>query len=175
MAKKRAIRIFKTKGINTTGGKIEISSRIKTFLLTGEIIKQAAGQTEKETSTFNWSNAALSLSTLLTNNYKNTENVRAFFTAQIGNHFHFTVRFMRWTKQNVGKTLAEAIAEWNRQNDLKKNKTYKSEISPQFEYNRYMRAFLADNSDKSSRDAIKCWKLKEIYVVTMNTVNLIYH
>jgi len=56
--KKELSAFCKTKGINATGGKIEISSRIKTFLLTGEIIKQAAEQKEKVTSTYNWSNAA---------------------------------------------------------------------------------------------------------------------
>ena len=50
---------------------------------------------------------------------------------------------MKWIKENVGKTLGDAIIEWNRINELKKDKNYVSEIDPQFEYNRYMRAFLA--------------------------------
>ena len=39
-------------------------------------------------------------------------------------------------------------------------KNYQSEIAPQFEYNRYMRAFLSDNPNLSSKDAMKFWKLK---------------
>ncbi len=68
---------------------------------------------------------------------------------------------MNWSKQNTGKTLQEAITVWKNLYDLKKNKNFKSEISPQFEYNRYVRAFLADNPGKTNKDAIKYWKLKK--------------
>ena len=68
---------------------------------------------------------------------------------------------MDWVKQNQGKTLADAIVEWNRQHDVKKDKNHKTEIAAQFEYNRYMRAFLADNPDKTSKDAMKSWKRKK--------------
>jgi hypothetical protein len=44
--------------------------------------------------------------------------------------------------------------------DLKIVQNYVSEIDPQFEYNRYMRAFLTDNPELSSKDAMRHWKLK---------------
>lgn len=34
------------------------------------------------------------------------------------------------------------------------------EIAPQFEYNTYIRDFLADNPEASRTDAIKCWNIK---------------
>ena len=150
----------KIKGINATGSKVELAERIESFLSTGKIPVPANTKTNKPISTFNWNTAVLSLNTTLTDNYKSTENVRAFLTSQVGKHFHFTVDFMTWAKQNKGKTLADAINEWNRQYNLKKDKNYKSEIAPQFEYNRYMRAFLADNPDKTTKDAMMFWKLK---------------
>lgn len=67
---------------------------------------------------------------------------------------------MKWIKENVGKTLGYAITEWNRIYDLKKNKNHVSEIDPQFEYNRYIRAFLNDNPKLSIKGAIKYWKSK---------------
>ena len=42
----------------------------------------------------------------------------------------------------------------------KKEKNYKSEIDPQFEYNIYMRDFLKDYPDMSADDARKYWMLK---------------
>ena len=98
---------------------------------------------------------------MITDSYKNSENVRAFFIENIGPHFSFNTIFMRWMKENEGKTLEEAIIEWKRLHELKKDKNYQSEIEPQFEYNKYMRAFLADNPDLSSKDAMAFWNLKK--------------
>ena len=158
--KEELVTFCKTKGITVTGSKIEITERIKNFLSTGKRIEQSRTKVKKPTSNFNWSITILSINTILTDNYKSTENVRNFFTSQIGSHFRFTVDFMKWAKQNTGKTLGDAIAEWNKEYNLKKDKNYKSDIAPQFEYNRYIRAFLADNPGKTSKDAIRFWKIK---------------
>jgi hypothetical protein len=100
------------------------------------------------------------LDTPITDNYKNTENVRAFMTKEIGSHFRFNTEFMKWTKQHTGKTMRDAIAEWQRIYILKKDKNYKTDIAPQFEYNTHIRNFLADNPGKTLKDAINSWNLK---------------
>lgn len=148
----------RTKGISTAGGKMEISERIIGFLQNGQIITSV--QMPKPSSKFDWQHTMLNCNTLITDNYKNTENVRAFFCGQIGPHFHFTVEFLKWMKINQGKTLNEAITEWKRVYALKKKGEYKTTIAPQFEYNTYIRDFMADNPGKSIKDAIQCWKLK---------------
>ena len=102
----------------------------------------------------------MSLDTIITNNYKNTKQVRAFFKEQVGAHFQFNVSFIAWMRVNIGKTLKDATAEWQRLDKLKKDKNYQTVIAPQFEYNRYIRDFLTDNPGKSIKDAIKFWKLK---------------
>ena len=148
----------KSKGINTTGGKRELAERIIIYLQTGEIVGTVSK--EKTKSKFDWKNADIGLDTELTDNYKNTENVRAFMKREIGAHFHFNTAFMNWTKQNIGKTMKEAIAEWKRLYELKSDKNHPTTISPQFEYNAYIRDFLTDNKDKKLTDAIQYWKLK---------------
>lgn len=157
--KKELIDFGRTIGISTSGGKIEIANRIRDYLSTGKIIKTETNKI-KITSKFSWNNETLTRETIITDNYKNGENVRCFFVREIGPHFAFNVIFMKWIKENVGKNLDDAITEWNRIYDLKKDKNYISEIDPQFEYNRYMRAFLNDNPELSSKDAMKFWKLK---------------
>ncbi len=157
--KQELVDFCKTVGLPTTGGKIEITNRIRHYLSTGTIIKSQTVK-NKSTSTFDWNAELLSPETIITDSYKNGENVRRFFLQEIGSHFSFNVIFMNWIKENVGKTLGEAVIEWHRINELKKDKNYESEIAPQFEYNKYMRAFLKDNPDLSSADAMKYWKLK---------------
>ena len=145
-------------GINMSGGKNEIANRIKLFLATGEVVKTIVKIIPK--SNFDWKDAVLNLNTKLTDNYKNTENVRAFMILHIGPHFKFNTQFMKWTIANTGKSLRDAIEEWNHIYIRKKNKEYQSEIAPQFEYNMYIRVFLADNLGMATKDAIKYWKLK---------------
>lgn len=149
----------KTVGIPTKGGKIEIAASIRHFLSTGNILQSENNKT-KSTSKFDWDKEKLTLQTIITDNYKNGENVRSFFKKEIGPHFSFNVLFMNWIKENTGKSLSDAIIEWKRIHELKSDKNYVSEIAPQFEYNRYMRAFLQDNPELSSKDAMKYWKLK---------------
>ncbi len=149
----------KETGISTKGGKIDITNRIRHYLLTGKKLHHNK-KTDNVISSFDWKTSHLNHNTIITDNYKNGENVRRFFTREIGKHFKFNVIFMKWVKQNVGKTLGDAITEWHRIHVLKKDKSFISEIEPQYEYNRYMRAFLADNPGLSGKDAMKYWKIK---------------
>jgi len=158
--KKELTTFCKSQGIDISGGKIEIKQRIIQFLETGKITKKKAS-ISKSFSKFDWNKEELFPHTIITDNYKNTENVRTFFKKQIGEYFHFSVDFMNWMKTNEGKLLSDAISEWKRLSLLKKDKNYQTEISPQFEYNKYMRAFLADNPDKTSKEAMKFWNLKK--------------
>ncbi|MCX6180651.1 MAG: DUF6434 domain-containing protein [Bacteroidetes bacterium] len=157
--KEELVDFCKRIGISTSGGKIEISDRIRHYILTGKTDRIEPAKS-KAKSKFDWSKEKLTLKSEITDNYTNGENVRSFFMQEIGPHFSFNLIFMKWIKENFGKTLGDAIIEWKRINELKKDKDYISEIDPQFEYNRYMRAFLADNLELSSKDAMRHWKLK---------------
>lgn len=158
--KEELVLFCKENNLNSSGGKIEIANRINHFLETGERIESVKDKVEKLKSNFDWNVKELNRETIITDNYKNTENVRAFFMSEIGKHFKFNVLFMNWMKQNVGKTLNDAIAEWNRIYLLKKDKDYESPIDSQFEYNTYMRDFLKDNPNMTANDARKYWMLK---------------
>ena len=156
--KTELVSFCKTNGISAAGGKIEITGRIEHFLATGEVVR-AVGK-PSPTSEFDWNNSALNLNTKLTDNYKNTENMRAFMTLHTGSHFRFNTEFMNWAKSNTGKSLREAIEEWNAIYIRRKNKEYKTEIPPQFEYNRYIRDFMVDNPGQTRASAMYFWKLK---------------
>ena len=157
--KSELVDFCKEVGLTRTGGKIEIAKRIERYLETGEIEVRQKKKTSNK-SKFDWSAEKLTLNTIITDNYKNTENVRQYFESKIGLRFKFNVKFMNWMKSNEGKTLAEAIETWKRLDEEKRtNKTTKN-IAPQFEYNTYLRDFLADNPDKNRAIGIKLWKIK---------------
>lgn len=158
--KEELVAFCRTEGISTAGGKLELAERIQTYLSTGTIVKPET-IIKKSHSTFDWKTEPLTPSTIITDSYRNSENVRAFFLTEIDSHFSFNVKFMNWMKQATGKTLQDAVDEWKKINDLKKDKNYLTEIAPQFEYNRYIRAFLADNPALTTKDAMKYWKLKK--------------
>jgi hypothetical protein len=157
--KQELISFCAKEGLKTSGGKTELAERIQHYLKSGEIITTSQDK-KKSDSRFDWTRDHLSADTMITDSYKNSANVRAFFTEYIGTHFAFNVKFMKWMRDHEGRTLAEAAEEWNRIHEMSKDKDYQTEIAPQFEYNRYIRDFLADNPSLKLQDAIRFWNLK---------------
>ncbi len=159
--KKELIEFCRNEGLRTSGGKIEISQRIENYLTTGlKELKQVKEKT-KPKSNFDWKNEKLSIETIITDNYKNTKNVRLFFQNQIGKKFKFNVKFMNWMKTNSGKTLEDAIIEWEQINSENRKRTEPTKIAPQFEYNTYLRDFLIDNPNSKREIGIKLWNIKK--------------
>ncbi|MCP5101389.1 MAG: hypothetical protein GY943_38065 [Chloroflexi bacterium] len=158
--KAELVEFCKKEGLNRQGSKIQIADTIAIYLKSGKKESPAQQKKPKPTSTFDWNNAPLSLETIITDNYKNSENVRAFFQNHIDKKFRFNVKFMNWMKQNMGKTLADAIQAWHNIELEKKVSTKRKEIAPQFEYNRYIRDFLEDNPGVGRKTAVKHWQIK---------------
>ncbi len=144
-------------GLPASGSKIALSQRIEYFISTGK--KPVFKPDEKPTSNFDWASSSLTDATIITDNYKNSQNVRAFFTEHLGPGFKFNTEFMSWMKANVGKTLGDACEHWIKIKSRKKSKVHK-DIAPQFEYNTYIRDFLKANPELSKQDAIHCWNQK---------------
>ncbi len=157
--KMELIEFCRQEGLRKQGGKIEVADRVEAYLRTGK--KETAIKKKRApVSKFDWNHETLTLETVITDNYKNSKNVRTFFQEQIGSAFKFNVAFMNWMKENAGKTLADAVDEWNAIKAAKKMKKKRTIIAPQFEYNRYIRDFLDDNPDRTKADAIQFWKIK---------------
>lgn len=85
--KKELVAFCKSNGFPTTGGKIELSNSIIYFLQHGEI-PQIKNQLKKSISKFDWNIEILYLDTLITDNCRNTENVRVFSKKKLGKTFH---------------------------------------------------------------------------------------
>lgn len=157
--KEELIDFCRSENLDKRGGKIELAKRIENFLQTGE--RLPFQEKKSKTSRFDWNTEKLTIETEITDNYKNTENVREFFKNQIGDKFKFNVKFMNWMKTAQGKNLGDAVELWiSITEEMRTDKTEKT-IAPQFEYNTYIRDFLKDNPSKSLQDAINYWKIKK--------------
>jgi hypothetical protein len=99
-------------GINYSGSKFEILDRIALSLDAEKVVLEE--KKVKPSSKFDWSKETLTLDTLITDSYTNGLNTRTFFREYCGSKFSFNIAFMSWMKHNVGKTLRDAVEEWNR-------------------------------------------------------------
>lgn len=157
--KKELVLFCKQEGLSTVGSKTELTQRIILYLKTGHKTRQKPRS--NSTSKFDWKREVLSSKTIITDNYKNTENVRHFFLEEIGSSFKFNVKFMNWLKRSTGLTLGDAVLEYHKIKERNKLDSSPKNIEPQFEYNRYLRDFLADNVDSNRETGIRLWKIKK--------------
>ncbi|WP_160679912.1 DUF6434 domain-containing protein [Clostridium sp. C8-1-8] len=155
--KEELISFCKENGLSKTGGKQDISKRIEHFLRTGEKLINPIVKRKNVDVNLN----ELSLDSIIEENFVCSEKHRAFFKAVIGNNFSFNVTFQKYLKTSAGKTYSDAVNEWYKIQEAKKNNKGNSPIDNQFEYNTYIRDFFKDNSDKTLKEAIKCWKFKK--------------
>jgi hypothetical protein len=155
--KEELIAFCREHGLSTAGSKIDIADRIAYYLEHGTAPATAKRQTTSKTSTA--SNEPLALDQPIRENYRSDEEHRQFFESVIGPQFKFTVGFMRFCKENIGKqTYADAVEWWLAEHERKRDPSYKPEIEPQFEYNRFVRAYFEHNPDGTREEAIRLWK-----------------
>ena len=152
-------------GLPSTGSKEQISANIELFLATGTIKQEktraASQEAVRKPEQGSPPQEPLSVHTIITTAYRSDQAHRAFFRSLIGQEFHFTVHFMNFMKENIGKTYQDAIDEWYRERERKKDRTSRSPIAPQFEYNQYIRAYFEHNPGKTLQDAIASWNRKK--------------
>lgn len=142
-------------GISAIGSKIEITDRIAAYLQTGEIqkpLKKRKSPTNEAILT------DLNLDTVITENHRCSQTVRAFFKSEIPK-FHFSTYIQNYFKENVGKTYRDVVKAWHEEQERKKDPSYKKQLGAQFEYNQFIRDYFADlkNKGNNREDAIKAW------------------
>jgi len=147
----------KVLGLRTTGGKFEILDRIAHFLDTG---KPPTERKPKVTSKFDWHSAELTSQTVLTDSYKNTQNVRRYFREHVDPAFKFNIEFMAWIKANIGKTLADAGVEYTAMRARESDPNFQSKIASHNQFNQYTRDFLEDNPTLGLKDVRRVWAKK---------------
>lgn len=155
--KSELIQFCREQGLSTIGSKIELATRISVFLATG--IKNISSSQRKSKARDGLS--LITRSTIVVD-YRNDAATREFFVSQIGPRFHFNNYLRQFTnpaKIQFGMTYGDLVDGWLLAYIEKKQSQGKHEIPKQFEYNRFIRDFTANEKGRSLADAIKAWKL----------------
>ena len=142
-------------GVKRSGGKFTILERLCHFHDTGS--KRWPGDVPvSPQSAFDWSTSQLTTTTIVTDNYRNTQNVRRFFRGHVGPGFKFTIALMDWFKVNVGSTLGDALAFVEAQS----RDHAPTKIKPHNQFNQYCRDFLADNPTLGMSEVRQAWAVR---------------
>ena len=104
-------------GMSASGSKLEISDRIETFLMTGEIKKPLRKSKVPKKEELQ---SELSLDTVITENHRCSQDVRAFFKTVIPK-FHFSTYIQNYFKNNIGKTYRDVTDAWYEEEERKKD------------------------------------------------------
>lgn len=160
--KEELVRFCREKGLPTGGSKAELTERVARFL-GGLPIVEDVGKDPRASRCRADSGEVLNEESVIEEGFVCSERHRAFFREKIGAGFRFVVPFQRWLKANAGRTYGEAIAAYKEimLARAEGGSLAPSEIGAQFEYNRYVRDFFADNRGRYGlQEAIVCWKYK---------------
>jgi hypothetical protein len=109
-------------------------------------------------SKFDWHAAPLTNETVITDSYKNTQNMRRFMQAAIPG-YKFSIPFMDWMKANAGLTLADAVVA-AKQIDADKKAGKKQPDQPHNQYNAYTRSYFAHVPDGTHKELRHLWALR---------------
>ncbi|MBE8576637.1 DUF6434 domain-containing protein [Vibrio sp. OPT18] len=66
-----------------------------------------------------WHKNQIDDSTVITDSYKTTQNVRRYFKTKLGEEFKFDRDFMQWMNNATGLTMGDALQERAKRNDIK--------------------------------------------------------
>ncbi|WP_422860892.1 DUF6434 domain-containing protein [Flagellimonas sp. S174] len=156
--KEELVDICRRSNLPCTGGKFELQDRIAYALDNdGKVRKKVSS---KKKSTFNWAKGRLTPATVITDSVTFGKNFRGFMKNHIGGKFSCHSDFMNWVRENPGKTLQDAIKQWQLLEDRKKDPDFKRKIADHNMYAQYTRDFLEGNPGKTIKDAKKYWLLK---------------
>ncbi len=143
-------------GVKASGGKFEIHDRISDYL---RGVVQGVSVVKAKTSKFDWTNKLLTKDTVITDSYKNSQNVRKFFKEYVGESFKFSITLMDWMQGHIGSTLGDAVQVYP---ELMQNRK-RQEIRTHNQFNLYLREYFADNPEGTKEEATATW-LKKIEI-----------
>lgn len=132
-------------GIPSTGVKTELTARIAAAL-GGEPLPPAPSRQRNRLE------PPLTRQTVIPPGVVLSRELRDWFVAEIGPEFHSDHHTREFLRDGAGRTLGDAADHWYATRDAPR-----PEISPQFELNRFTRAWRADNPDGTREELLAAW------------------
>jgi hypothetical protein len=152
-------------GLPSGGQKHEVIERVRAHL-TGQAQPPSTPRRVRQTkqAPAPAGTRQLTLETPVGPDYKCDAETRAFFASVIGPHFHFTAHLQRFRRNHAGAplTYGDLARAWVAEFERRKDKNYKPALMATWEYNNFVRAYLADkprNAGKTMKDAAAAWNL----------------
>lgn len=147
-------------GLPASGQKHEVLARVRLHLDGGSPVDMSAVPTRRRAAPPGARRFAAD--TPVDDSFRCDEQTRAFFKQLIGPHFHFTAHLQRFRCEHRGAplTYGDLAREWIAEYERRKDKDYRPPIMPAWEYNKFVRDFLADqsrNAGKGIREAAAAW------------------
>jgi hypothetical protein len=140
--------LARTLGVSTSGSKVELTERLCAVLDGGP----SAPPRGRRTSGVQLS-GPLDDATVIPPGQRCTEHLRGYFVTQIGSGFRFDRSMRDFIGSGAGRTLGEAVDHWRATRS-----TTEREIEPQFELNRFTRAWYRTHPDGSRSDLLTAWQ-----------------
>jgi len=135
----------RAQGLPTSGGKVEITDRIAAHL-DGRPVRRA-----KRPPRTGAMPTRFSPTTRIGAGWRCTSELRQFLQDHLERKITFDARLRGLIHDGQGRSLGDVIDEW--QNVPSET----TDIAPQFEYNRFIRAFRAAHIGGTHQQAIKAW------------------
>ncbi len=144
-------------GVAYDCSKPELLSRLCHWLETGDkpVVKKIRAQ-----SKFDWGKEPLTVATIITDSYRNTQNMRRFMQMHAAEHFAFSNEFMAWMKSAHGKTLQCAVDFWLELDQKKRRQGYREKPLPQNQYNQFMCDISVAAPGISAGEIRRIWAIK---------------
>ena len=98
----------------------------------------------------------LSLDTVILEDHRRSQQVRAFFTSVIPS-FRFSTYIQRFFRENAGSTYR--MHDRRKRSGRRIRPIKRKKLAPQFESNRFIQDYFADpdNKSRTREDAIRAW------------------
>jgi hypothetical protein len=154
--KSELVAFARTCGVPSDCNKPELLTRLGQWLDTGTV---AVAKKARVSSAFDWGREPLTPDTVITDSYRNTQNMRRFMQTHAAAHFKFSNEFMAWMKASEGRTLRDAVAFWL-ELDAKKKQGYREKPLPQNQYNQFSRDLSAAVPGIAAAEIRRIWAIK---------------
>ncbi|MGB3618696.1 MAG: DUF6434 domain-containing protein [Catalinimonas sp.] len=147
--------------LSAAGSKEDLAQRIENHLTVGERKVRRRVMSDKVRKT-RPKRASQKLDvptpeTMITVDFRGSQNNRRLFREHLGKKFRFTASLTSWMRANVGKTYADAMEEYRRQQKEKRNGEGRAKNGPQAAYNRFLREYRTANPQVTFKEAIAAW------------------
>src|SRR5262245_273260 len=102
----RELRLFcRRHGLRAAGQKLDVLARIEGYLTSGARRASPTSTSQRRRSRALVRHGPITLDTVVTDDYKCDAETRAFFKANIGDHFHFTAHLQQFRRANAHNVL----------------------------------------------------------------------